>query len=173
VIIILKKFKLILLISLIIPLNIYVIGDFLGAGITFPFLKFQITFMGTFFLTFLQELNYVINGTFHHKTAISVLFWTIALIIQVAAVLTLYISWNRQNFILLRRAGVFLMTATILYLASIITQYGFLFHGPAGTAIPIGLPVLFLIGGWMYMEGQKEEVVEEEEEVQGIDEESG
>jgi hypothetical protein len=42
---------------------------------------------------------------------------------------------------------------------------------PAGTAIPIGLPVLFVIGGWMYMEGRKEEAGDEEGEVQGISEE--
>jgi hypothetical protein len=39
--------------------------------------------------------------------------------------------------------------------------------------IPIGLPVLFVIGGWMYMEGQKKEAGDEEEEVQEIDEVSG
>lgn len=37
--------------------------------------------------------------------------------------------------------------------------------------IPIGLPDLFVIGGWIFMEGQKEEVVDEEEEVKGIVEE--
>ena len=29
-------------------------------------------------------------------------------------------------------------------------------------------PVLFLIGGWMYMEGRKVEAGDEEDEVQGI-----
>jgi hypothetical protein len=44
------------------------------------------------------------------------------------------------------------------------------FHSsPAGIAIPIGLPVLFVIGGWMYMEGQKEEAGDEKEEVQGVE----
>jgi hypothetical protein len=33
--------------------------------------------------------------------------------------------------------------------------------------------VLFIIGGWMYMEGRKEEAGDEEEMEQGIDEESG
>jgi hypothetical protein len=33
--------------------------------------------------------------------------------------------------------------------------------------------VLFVIGGWMYMEGRKQEAGDEEEEVQGIVEESG
>jgi len=43
----------------------------------------------------------------------------------------------------------------------------------AGIAIPIGLPVLFVIGGWMYSEGRKEEAWDEEEEVQGVAEETG
>ena len=34
-------------------------------------------------------------------------------------------------------------------------------------AIPIGLPVLIVIGGWMYMEGRKVEAGDEEDEVEG------
>jgi len=33
--------------------------------------------------------------------------------------------------------------------------------------------VLIVIGGWMFMEGRKEEVGDEEDEVQGIDDEQG
>jgi len=33
--------------------------------------------------------------------------------------------------------------------------------------------VLFVIGGWMYMEGQREETGDEDDDVQGIAEESG
>jgi len=39
--------------------------------------------------------------------------------------------------------------------------------------IPIGHPELFVLGGWMYMEGRKEEAGDEEQGVEGIDEESG
>jgi hypothetical protein len=39
-------------------------------------------------------------------------------------------------------------------------------------AIIIGLPFLFVIGGWMYMEGRKKEAGDEKEEVQGIAEDS-
>ena len=51
-------------------------------------------------------------------------------------------------------------------------QFGPYFHGPVGIAIPIGIPLMFVIGGWMYMEGQKEEAGNEDQDVQGIDEES-
>ncbi len=34
--------------------------------------------------------------------------------------------------------------------------------------IPVWLPVLFVIGGWMYMEGRKEEEGDEVVEVEGI-----
>jgi hypothetical protein len=33
--------------------------------------------------------------------------------------------------------------------------------------------MLFVIGGWMYMEGRKEETRDDDDEVQGIDEEIG
>ena len=41
----------------------------------------------------------------------------------------------------------------------------------AVTAIPIGLSVLFVIGGWMYREGRRGGW-DEDQDVQGIDEES-
>ncbi|MEI7432936.1 MAG: hypothetical protein WCJ93_01655 [Methanomicrobiales archaeon] len=35
-------------------------------------------------------------------------------------------------------------------MASIIVRYGPLFHNSTGLAIPLGLPLIFLIGIWMY-----------------------
>jgi len=35
-------------------------------------------------------------------------------------------------------------------LASLIQQYGPLLHGPAGIAIPVGLPLVFAVGWWVY-----------------------
>ena len=44
-------------------------------------------------------------------------------------------------------------------------------HFTAVHVIPIGLPVLFVTGGWMYREGRKVEAGDEEEEDQWISEE--
>lgn len=151
-----KKFIYISLITFIIPINIYVIGDFLGAGIAFPLFKFQITFLGTSVLTLIKELNYVINGTFHHNTAISVIFWTIGVIGLFLSLIFLIINRNKNiNSIL--QAGILIFISTFMFLISIFFQYSPFFHGPSGTAIPVGLPVMFIISVWMIMEGKNQE----------------
>ena len=153
------------------PINIYIIGDFLGAGVQFALVRFQISYQGNSILYVTNDLNYVLLGIYQNLSALSVIFWIIGVLLLVFAIVLLHIS--KINISIIRkRVGLLILTTTILFLASLISQYGPIFHGPAGTAIPIGLPVLFVIGGWMYMEGQKEEAGDEEEEEQVIDEES-
>ena len=49
------------------------------------------------------------------------------------------------------------------YYTSNITNICALTRSTAGTTIPIGIPVLFVIGGWMFMEGQREEEADDQE----------
>ena len=90
----------------------------------------------------------------------------------VSSILMQFLEVGSSNYIK-KRGGTLIITAGILFSSSIIIQYGPLFHGPAGIAIPVGLPVLFVIRGWMYMEGHKGEAGDEEDEVQRINEETG
>jgi hypothetical protein len=50
-----------------------------------------------------------------------------------------------------RRSGILGILSGILFLLSIILHYGPLFHNTSGIAIPLGLPILLLIGIWMYL----------------------
>jgi hypothetical protein len=152
-----------------IPFNIYIIGDWLGIGIQFLIWKFQYSSQGNSIITILQELQYIISGIIYGRSAISILIWIISLVFIVGSIFI--ICYYRNELAGVNRAGLFLMFSGITLLLSLICQYGPLFHGPSGLAIPIGLPVLFVIGSWMYMEGRKEEAGDDEEEVQGVGEE--
>ena len=167
-----KNWELLSLFFLVIPVNIYTIGDFIGAGISFPFFKFQISVSGTMLFLISQELSYVLNGIYHHNTAISILVWIAASVFLISTVIVILMNKVKKD-IQLKIAGFLLIISTVCFLISIMFQFGLYFHGPVGIAIPIGIPLMFVIGGWMYMEGRKEKVGDEEEEVQGIDEESG
>ncbi|MCU0629860.1 MAG: hypothetical protein MUF37_01750 [Methanoregulaceae archaeon] len=142
------------------PINIYIIGDWQGVGVQFAFFRYQITTLGTSLIHSYQDIEYIKMGILGIKTALSTAFWIIGSIFLTISFI--YQMLYLKKFFI---TGLFVLFSSILYLVSIIIQYGPLFHGPAGTAIPIGLPVLFVIGAWMYMEGQKEEAGDEEEEV--------
>ena len=163
--------RLLILISLCIPITIYIIGDFLGTGIQFILFRFQDTHLGTSIIPINQVFGYVINGIIQKQSAISIIVWILGFMLILAS---LIVTLNNQFSVYkkMKTAGIFICTSSVLFLISIFIQYGPLFHGPAGTAIPIGLPVLFVIGGWIYMEGHKEEAGDEEEEAQDIDDES-
>jgi len=168
----LRKEQIFSIIALMIPINIYIIGDFLGAGFQTSLFKFQISSYGSSFILVTRDLSYVISGIYKGQTALSTLLWVIGVCFLVSSIFILFLESGASDN-LKKRSGTLIIIAGILFISSIIVQYGPFFHGPAGTAIPIGLPVLFVIGGWMYMEGRKEEVGDEVQEVQGIDEKTG
>ncbi|MDD1701647.1 MAG: hypothetical protein LUQ31_01535 [Methanoregula sp.] len=49
-----------------------------------------------------------------------------------------------------KAAAIVTIAAGCLFLLADMIQYGILFHGPAGFAIPIGVPVILVCGWWMY-----------------------
>ena len=149
-----EKWELLSLFLLIIPINIYSIGDFLGAGISFPFFKFQNSFLGLSIINFVQDLSYIQKGIYFQRTAFSVEIWTISLILLISTILII-LSKKYDKKKRLKLAGLIMIISTIGFLISIMVQFGPLFHGSVGIAIPIGMPALFTIGGLIYVEGCK------------------
>jgi hypothetical protein len=48
-----------------------------------------------------------------------------------------------------RQVGLGLSGSCVCYLFSCIAQYGFFFHGPAGTSIPFGIGVMLVWTGFI------------------------
>ena len=138
-----------------IPVNIYIIGkDMIGAGIQFPFFRFQISYLGDSLVSIAQEISYVVQGVITGISRLSLLLWILG---SFFLFLSVFFPLLKSQFIRKydRNSGILILLSGILFLTSIFTQYGLYLYGPAGTAIPIGLPVLFVIGGWMYMDRAK------------------
>lgn len=160
-----RKEQILSLILLVIPINIYVIGSSIGSGLQTPLFKFQMTGYGSFFIPVTSDLYYITSGHYKGQTALSTLLGVIGVCFLVSAILLLFLEMGAYDEIK-KRAGIIIIIAGNLFLGSIIIQYGPLFNGPAGIAIPIGLPVLFVVGGWMYWEGLKDKA--RDDVVQGI-----
>ena len=145
------KNEMILIVSLlnVIPSTIFVIGDWIGTGIQFPWFSYIITYQGDSLISAYTNLWYVAFGILSPKTAISIVLWEAGTMLLATA--TCLLLYEHANATIRHRVpGLLTILAGIALLASLIQQYGPLFHGPAGIAIPIGLPLVFAVGWWMY-----------------------
>ena len=132
-----------------IPSTIYVIGDWLGAGLQSPWFSYIVTYKGESLISIYTNLWYVAFGVLSQKTAISIVLWEAGtVLLAIATCLLFYEQVNGTPTH--RRPGLLILLAGLAEVASLVQQYGPLLHGPAGIAIPIGLPLVFAVGWWMY-----------------------
>jgi hypothetical protein len=123
-----------------IPVNIYVIGDWMGSGIQWVFFRYQQTYLGPSFIPLTGDLLYILNGIISGKTALSITIWTIGamlIIFSIILVLINYLADFRSSLVPAFLLGVSICTL----LLGMIIQYGIAFHGPAGICIPVGIPL--------------------------------
>jgi hypothetical protein len=146
------------------PLNIYVVGDWIGAGVQFSLFRYQQTYMGSSMIPLLNDLNYVLSGAIVGKSALSLLIW-IAAVGSMAITLFLLIGHARSaDPKFLNKSGIFLFVAACLLVASMMLQYGPTFHGVSGFSIPVGVPLVLYTGWWLFTAGESPEIVPAEEE---------
>jgi len=161
--------------TLLLPANIYVVGANLGAGLQCSLFHYQQTYLGASLITLVDDLNYVASGTIGGRSALSILLWALGTALLLAA--AGYAVYHRHDGIAHIRKPLALLTAggAAAYLLSCVTQYGPLLHGPSGFAVPIGVPLILAVA-WYVMkvedddesgyEGEEEEYGEEMEEEQ-------
>ncbi len=146
------------LLLFVIPLNIYVIGQWLASGVQWAFFRYQTFSMGDSLITLSRELEYVSMEIYAGKTAFSVYLWVAGVAVLIAALLLLLAAFaDQEKDNDPRFPGLLLVSGGFFFLASCIAQYGFLLNGPAGFAVPIGVPLVWVVGWWVYRGGWGEE----------------
>lgn len=166
--------SLLLTLLLVLPANVYLIGDGLGAGLQFPLLRYQQTYLGTSLITLVCDFGFVTSGILGGKTALSVLLWIGGTLLLVAAVVYLVCRWYEEYASIKKLLSLLIAGSGIAYLASVIVQYGLLLHGPAGFSIPVGVPLILGTAWLAYHTEIEEEYLEEEDpdEDDGLEETS-
>lgn len=131
------------------PLTVFAIGDRMGAGLRFPLFLYQDTIYGISLIPVWREISYVTSGIIGDRSALSILTWALgtALLLVAAG----YLTYSRDDGITAIRKPLALLIAggALAYLLSCVLQYGPLLHGPAGLAIPIGVPLIFAVAGYI------------------------
>lgn len=146
-----RRIPLILILLLfVIPLNLYVIGEWIGTGIQWALFRYQETSYGTSLITLTMDSEYITTGILTGKTAVSVSFWIAGTVLLILTFIVLAIMMAEELDKNMHISGLLVIATGILYLASCMTQYGPFFTGPAGISIPIGIPIILAIGWLIY-----------------------
>lgn len=132
-------FSVLCLIFFFLPLQVFIIGDFIGIGVQGAAYRFQTSQYGTFFFPITREILFIFNGTYSGRTALSVLFWASGTLLLAYTTIFafLHIDETMNNYY--RPIAYGLIASCGIYLVSCIAQYGFFFHGPAGISLPVGI----------------------------------
>lgn len=136
------------LLLFLVPQNIYVIGDRMATGIQWALFRYQVSDLGNSLILASRDLYYVTAGILKGATAISTVVWLCGAVLLVAAFCLLAVSAR-----LVRPAGLVIIASGILFLLADIVQYGIAFHNMHGYALPVGVPLVLVVGAWCYREG--------------------
>jgi hypothetical protein len=143
------------LILCLIPLNIYVIGDYLAEGIQCAFFRYQASPIGSSFITSDRDIYFVTNSILTGSSMVSAVIWIagavlllLALLVYIATLAGCAMSCTDDSRLssLTRTGGVLVMGAGILFLSSVIVQYGIMLHNLHGYSVPLGVPVILVAG---------------------------
>jgi len=140
------------LLLFLVPFNIYCIGDRVATGVQWALFRFQASDLGNSLILASRDLYYVTAGILKGTTALSTVVWLCGTVLLVAAFCLLVVSALRFAR-LVRPAGLAIIVSGILFLLADIVQYGIAFHNLHGYALPVGGPLVLVVGAWCYREG--------------------
>ena len=127
------------LIFFIIPLQVFIMGDFTGIGVQGAVYRYQTSGYGTYFLPITREIVFVLNGTLSGRTALSVILWVSGTLLLACTIIYAFIHVhdNTENYY--RQVAYGLIASCWIYLGSCIAQYGFFLKGMSGFSLPLGI----------------------------------
>jgi hypothetical protein len=134
----------------VIPINIYVIGDWMGSGIQWLVVRYQQTNIGNSLIFLNREIGFVLHGELTGKSAIASVVLVVGVTLICFATLIMIYAYYREKQQLVKKSAVLNAGGAVLLTLSIIIQYGITLHGPAGFTIPIGILVIFMVAYFQY-----------------------
>jgi hypothetical protein len=127
------------LIFFILPLQVFIMGDFTGIGVQGAVYRYQTSGYGTYFFPITREITFVLNGTYFGRTALSVLLWISGTVLLACTTIFAFLHVNRTTDNYYRQVAWGLIASCGIYLGSCIAQYGFFLKGMSGFSLPVGI----------------------------------
>jgi hypothetical protein len=149
------KFRLSLALEILVfflPVNIYVVGDWLGTGVQWVLFRYQQTYIGNSLIPFTNEIAYVLGGVIAGRSAISLCLWSAAAVFFIVSLVFIVLANINRNPREIKSASLLTSAGGILCAVSVFTQYGLVLKSEAGFSVPVGIPLILVIGYWMLQE---------------------
>jgi hypothetical protein len=140
-----------------IPLNIYMWGDWLLVNLQWALFRYQQSPYGNSFIYGYKDIVYIYLGqsTGLYNIA-AALFWTIGVVILLIGFLLTIIAYIENESYKIKTASYFTISGGIFLGLSALCRFN------AGFAIPVGIPIILVIGWWMYQEQFETSEIEDE-----------
>ncbi len=147
---------------LLIPLNVYLIGERLGAGVQWAFFRYQDCYMGNSIITLSRDFEYVDMGIYTGKSAFMVYLWGLGVAVLLFFLIILLGMWAIDSF-KPQYFGIGLVISGLLFFASSVSQYGVTLSGPAGFVVPFGALIMICVGLWICWQARLEQQDKEQD----------
>jgi hypothetical protein len=157
-----NRFKLSLIFQcliFLIPLNIYMWGDWILVNVQWALFRYQQSPYGDSLIVGYKDILYILQGlsTGLYNIAAAV-FWTAGVLILLAGLIITLVAYTRKESDKLKTASYFTLAGGIFLGLSALCRFN------GGFAIPVGVPIILIIGWWMYREADKPDETENEPE---------
>jgi len=130
---------------LLIPLNVYMWGNWLLVNVQWAFVRYQQSPFGPSIIPGYKDIVYIVQGqTTGIYNILAASFWAIGSVLLLLALVLTLIAWVKKRPGLTGTAGIITLCSGILFCFSALVRF------IGGFSIPIGVPLILLIGWWMY-----------------------
>lgn len=140
-----------------IPLNIYMWGDWLLVNVQWALFRFQQSELGNSLIPGNKDILYIYfgqnTGIFNIAAAY---LWTIGTIILFSGLIITIYAYIEEKSSMLKKASFFTIGGGIILGLSAACRF------QGGFAIPVGVPVIFITGWWIYHENREDDKNETE-----------
>jgi hypothetical protein len=142
---------------LLIPVNIYVIGDWMATGVRWALFRYQQGPLGSSVISIGNDFQHLLSGTLQGRSAVILLLWIIAALLLILCLILNLATLQKQTALSFKIAALLILLSGLLFAVSDIVQYGITFHSSSGFCIPIGIPLILVIGAWSYRNARDSE----------------
>jgi len=128
----------------------YIISEGIGIGIQWALFRYQQTYLGVGLVPLTREFSYVFLGIVSGKSGLSILLWIAGAVLLIIALFLTIIAAIGKTEKYRRHSAVCTFSCGLLFTGSVLVQYGLTLNGPSGLALPVGIPLILIVGGYLY-----------------------
>jgi 4-amino-4-deoxy-L-arabinose transferase-like glycosyltransferase len=139
------------------PLNIYMWGDWLIVSVQWALFRYMQSPYGASLILGNNDILYILRGQSTGLYNIgAVVFWATGVLILLIGLIVTIVAYAKEEPDNIRTASYFTLAGGIFLGLSALCRFN------GGFAIPVGVPIILIIGWWMYKEADETDETDNE-----------